>query len=734
VLGRSLTAAAATLAAAAALAAPAAQAAGPPVILDAWAASVASTSAELKGIVNPNASPTSVRIQYVSAARYDANLGASPPQPPFAGGTYDPPAGFALGSGEAAVEFTRPLAGLAVGTAYRYRVLATNAFGTVEGPTKAFATIAGGTGTGLPDNRAWEMVSPLDKGGGEIQGPGEVFGGGLFQAAPAGGLITYTSASSFATAAGAPGASQYISARSGAGWVTRNLTQPTYAGGYGPDPDGAPFQLFDRGLGTALMAAPWGCEPGPCPRRFARVQTETGAVASSPARPDLAAVGASADLGTVVLSTCAKLTPEALEVPAGSGCDPGATNLYAWSATGLTAINLLPGLGVSAPGASLAASADAVSADGTRVYFTHGANLYLRAGGETVQVDAAAGGGGSFESASRDGALAYYTAAGHLYRFGAPGGTSTDLTPGGGVQGVLGTSPDGTHTYFQSAAGLQHVQGASVSALGIDADPADYPPATGSARVGANGNLAFLAAAEWPGADNAGHAQAFLYSPTADTLACVSCNPTGIRSKGAARIAPPTRNGTGPSASSAYRPRALSDAGTRFYFESPDPLVLGDTNNALDVYQWQAQGSGECTRPGGCVALISSGRASGGSRFLDASAGGEEVYFLTGESLIKADPGAADVYVARIGGGFPEPSPPIPCLGDACQPIPAQPADPVMATALMRAEVNPPLRYVRAKNAKQQGKGKKPRKAKKTRNQKNKGNKGKAAKGAGGRR
>jgi hypothetical protein len=718
--------------AAVAFGAPSAQADGPPAIVDSWAANVASTSAELKGIVNPNNSPTFVRIQYVSQARYDANLGATPPQPPFAGGTYDPPAGFALGAGEIAVGFTRPLAGLAAGAGYRYRIVATNGFGTVEGPTKPFATIAAGVGTGLPDNRAWEMVSPLDKGGGEIQGPGDVFGGGLFQAAPTGGLIAYTSDSSFGTAAGAPGASQYISARSANGWLTRNVTQPTDAGGYGVSPDGAPFQLFDPGLGAALMALPWGCSAAPCPRQFGRLDVGTGAVESSVARLDLEAPGAAADLSTVVLSTCAKLTPEAVEVPAGSVCDPAAANLYGWSATGLASINLLPGAGVSAPGASLAASADAVSANGSRVYFTHGANIYLRAGGETVPVDAAAGGGGSFETASRDGAVAYYTAAGHLYRFAAAGGTSTDLTPSGGVEGVLGTSADGAHAYFQTAAGLQHVQGSTVTALGIDADPGSYPPATGTARVGANGNLVFLASVEWPGADNAGNAQAFLYSAATDTLACVSCNPTGVRSKGPARIAPPTRNGAGPSASSAYRPRALSDAGTRFYFESPDPLVLGDTNNALDVYQWQAQGIGDCGRPGGCVALVSSGRATGGSRFLDASASGEEVYFLTGESLIKADPGAADVYVARVGGGFPEPSIPIPCLSDACQPIPSQPADPVMATALIRAEANPPLRFVRPKNAKQQGKGKKPRKNKKGKNKKGKATKGKAAKRAGG--
>jgi hypothetical protein len=721
---KSIAKAAATLTVvAAAMSTGAAQAAGPATIADTWASNVATASAELKGLVNPNASPTFVRIQFVTNARYQANLNAAPPQPAFAGGSFEPATGVALGPGEAAVEFTQPLSGLAVGTGYRYRVVATNGFGVVEGPVRFFATIAAGSGGGLPDNRAWEMVSPTDKGGGEIQGPGDVFDGGLFQAAATGDAIAYSSDASFAGAAGAPGASQYVSARSASGWTTRNVTRPSFGGGYGPSPDGVPFQLFDSSLERALTALPWGCAVEPCPRGFGLLDVGSAAQSSSAARPDLTAPGAAADLSSVVLSTCAKLTPDAVEVPGLDGCDPAATNLYRWSSAGLTSINFLPLVGVSVPGASLASSADAVSADGSRVYFNHGGNLYLRAGGQTVQVDAAAGGGGTFQTASRDGAIALYTLGGHLYRYRVNTGTSADLTPGGGVEGVLGTSADGVYTYFQTTAGLQRAQSATVTAVGIDADPSSYPPQTGSARVGTNGNLAFLSSAAWPDADNAGHAQAFLYSPATDTLRCVSCNPTGVRSKGPARIAPPTRNGSGPSASSSYRPRAVTDAGTRFYFESPDPLVLGDTNSARDVYQWQAQGLGSCTQAGGCVSLLTSGQAAGGARFLDASADGDKVYFLTPRSLVKADQGAADVYVARVAGGFPEPSVPIPCLGDACQPIPSPPAEPVVATAAIRPEANPPLRVTRDKAD--------PVKKNKGKNKKKKGKKGKKKQSAG---
>jgi hypothetical protein len=461
-----------------------------------------------------------------------------------------------------------------------------------------------------------------------------------------------------------------------------------------------PFQLFGPSLSRALAALPWACAAAPCARAYELLDVATGSASSSPSRPDLQAVAANEDLSMVLLSTCAKLTPEATEaLLPGGGCDPAAPNLYAWEAgAGLRLVNLLPGDIAGTPGAAVAASAGAVSADGSRVYFSLGGDLYLRQGEASFGVDAALGGGASFETASGDGTTAYFTKGTHLYRYTA-GGASTDLTPAGGVLGVLGASPNGEHVYYLTATGVQHRVGATTTKVADGADPSSYPPVSASARVGANGNLAFLATAEWPGSDNAGHAQAFVYSPAGDALTCVSCNPTGVRSQGPAAIAAATANGSAPSASSGYLPRALAAGGQRFFFESPDPLLSGDTNSARDVYQWEAQGVGSCERAGGCVALISSGRAEGGARFLDASRDGEDVYFLTARSLVEADPGAADVYVARVGGGFPVPDPPIPCLGDACQPIPGAPADPTLATAVARPEANPPLKWARARGA-----------------------------------
>ncbi|HEU4461606.1 MAG TPA: hypothetical protein VFR75_03320, partial [Solirubrobacterales bacterium] len=65
------------------------------------------------------------------------------------------------------------------------------------------------------------------------------------------------------------------------------------------------------------------------------------------------------------------------------------------------------------------------------------------------------------------------------------------------------------------------------------------------------------------------------------------------------------------------------------------------------------------------------------SEFVDASADGSEVFFITGESLVEQDPGLIDIYVAKVGGGFPPPPPPpAPCEGESCQAEASPPAAP----------------------------------------------------------
>lgn len=261
----------------AALGAPDALAASPPAVLDGWVAKTSADAAELHGTVNPNGLATQARIQYVSAARYAANLALTPPQDPFTGGSYSPPSGFPLGSGVEPASFSRPLGGLTPTTAYRYRVLASNSAGADEGSVGTFMTTAGEAALSLPDNRGWEMVSPVDKNGGEIQGPGGVLGGGLFQAAAGGDAFAYSSTASFGAAQGAPGASQYVARRGDGDGAPTTSPGPASPAATGPNPKAPPSS-------SSIRPSPGASSPRPGPAGLNRARAATGCSISAAAR------------------------------------------------------------------------------------------------------------------------------------------------------------------------------------------------------------------------------------------------------------------------------------------------------------------------------------------------------------------------------------------------------------------------------------------------------------------
>jgi Tol biopolymer transport system component len=108
---------------------------------------------------------------------------------------------------------------------------------------------------------------------------------------------------------------------------------------------------------------------------------------------------------------------------------------------------------------------------------------------------------------------------------------------------------------------------------------------------------------------------------------------------------------------------AVHDDGTVF-FDSPDRLVPGDVNSVIDVYEYRH----------GSLALISSGRGSFGSFLVGADTTGRDVFFATDESLVPTDrDGNQDFYDARIGGGFPVDRPAQECDADPCQGLQTQP-------------------------------------------------------------
>jgi hypothetical protein len=162
--------------------------------------------------------------------------------------------------------------------------------------------------------------------------------------------------------------------------------------------------------------------------------------------------------------------------------------------------------------------------------------------------------------------------------------------------------------------------------------------------------------------------EVFLYDEEGGVLTCVSCNRSGARPEG---ILDPEsfpgllvdRPHTWPDRwlagsipgwtlfdfkQALYQSRYLSNSG-RMFFNSSDALVPQDANGKEDVYEYEPEVVGGCTQVQGCVSLISSGSSSEESAFLDASASGSDVFFLTAAKLSTADVDSDfDVYDAHV--------------------------------------------------------------------------------------
>ncbi|HET8815145.1 MAG TPA: hypothetical protein VFM51_09345 [Solirubrobacterales bacterium] len=176
---------------------------------------------------------------------------------------------------------------------------------------------------------------------------------------------------------------------------------------------------------------------------------------------------------------------------------------------------------------------------------------------------------------------------------------------------------------------------------------------------------------EDPGSELPGetlHPQVFVYDAAAGELKCASCNPDpAVRPTAPALIRAPATPAGNSYQHAVYPQRQLTEDG-RLFFESYDALLPEDTGGALSVYEYDTGSGG--------LALISSGASEVESIFLDASADGSDVFFMTAERLLGADRDTAfDVYDARVEGGFPEAAePPPPCDSESACRLPATPA------------------------------------------------------------
>jgi hypothetical protein len=111
------------------------------------------------------------------------------------------------------------------------------------------------------------------------------------------------------------------------------------------------------------------------------------------------------------------------------------------------------------------------------------------------------------------------------------------------------------------------------------------------------------------------------------------------------------------------------------FFNSFDALAPQDVDGTQDVYEYEPVGNGSCNgssvtfsvRSEGCIDLISAGTSAEESAFLDASATGEDVFFLTTSKLVSQDfDNALDVYDAHTCRTEAPCYPPAPTVPPAC--------------------------------------------------------------------
>ncbi len=754
----------------------------PPDILDQLATTVGTEGATVKALINPRYwADTTYYVEYGTGKCSEGGCVKTQPLPP----------GALLTDkilNEALMTAGVSLQGLAPGTTYHYRFVAASSGGGPvygvdpdgkegpKGPTPtdglegAFTTFArppasepcannavrGGPSANLPDCRAYELVSPLEKGNTDVGLLREGRFTELNQAAPFGDRFTFSSIAAFGELEGGAYITQYLADRGPTGWGSEAIsparTTPPLDGEIALTNEFKGFtadlcQAWLRHNSAARLTADAVLEYPNIYRRqncadppaYEAVTTEKPKTPAADKYSNLQLKGFSDDGTHTVYVVDAKLHQDAPAVEPGEPLlyehVPGETRFVCYLPAGKPTKPCGAGTtGINGP--DFSNLDNAISVDGSHIFWTafpgssgfaKPGTIYVRIDGkDTVAVSPSVTGARSFFwTAAEDGSKAIFEVfegplKGNLYEFDVASETPTLIAPG--VEGPLGASEDASTLYFASTKDLdgpgpategahnlylyeaggsitfvaelasQDIGGVGAIKLEGPPTPIQRQPAGRWASVSVDGRFAaFTSSASLTGFDNRDAAsglpaaEVYRYDAATGDLRCISCSRTGVR--------PTTENlgtSTEPRPTAArlpgwemnfHSPHVLSSDGQRVFFESFQALVPTDTNGAWDVYQWEAPGKGTCStddptygeKAGGCVELISSGRSPADSTFLDADPSGDSAFISTQASLVGPDYGLNDVYVARVGGGFPEPSAEGECEGEACQSPPPPP-------------------------------------------------------------
>jgi hypothetical protein len=380
--------------------------------------------------------------------------------------------------------------------------------------------------------------------------------------------------------------------------------------------------------------------------------------------------GATADGSTVYFTSTDRITPTDLD---------SSTDLYVWSEA--TDTVQLASIGSGGQGNGDGCDATFVSKCGVLIY------------SDNSVCSLASGAGGNCRS---DNFVA--SKSGDIYFF------SPELLDGS--RGI----PNHENLYVYRSGQVQYVSSMVTGGYcveskieGLANDACSDTPITRIQVTPDGDHTAFVTASPVTQYDNAGHQEMYRYNAITRTLLCVSCIPDGDSPETDVEA---SQNGL-----------YLTDDG-RPFFSTEDALVHGDTNRALDVYEYVdgrpqliTPGTGETRKPQGSLSSLQS--APG---LVGVSADGVDVFFSTYDTLVRQDHNGLFLkfYDARTGGGFSAPAPPPPCeAADECHATPS-PTPPALQAGTGAKVVGGNAPVAKKKKKKSQGHPKKKR-GKKTR-------------------
>lgn len=701
----------------------------PPELESTSFANVSETEAELKAVVNPCNLPTEYTIEYTPQSRYEVEG--------WAGASVA--ASGHLPAGNVGIPVSVGVNKLSPGAAYRFRVVAINAqsegnpteeeagfrtypsFALSSCPNDAVRT---GASALLADCRAFELVTPPDTNARSPRGAenaGSYFT--MTQVSPGGDKVPFLIEGGEIPGSNATGSFKgdaYLATRGSSGWGTRYIgpngaeAPAALPGGTSPD-QGYSFWSTAGGSGTASV--------GGAQTNYVRYPdghsalVGRGSLGTDPTAGGrlISANGSHIifETGHTAGTTAKQLEPNA--APTGTGA------IYDRTADEVThVVSLLPGNVPLKSGE--AAEFSGASFDGLGVGFEVGQTLYLRyEDKETFEI----GHEVSFAGIAEGGNRIFYLEGGKLWRFDALTGerlafnstgtvTPVNVSADGGTAYFVSTSvlttktnphglkaKSGSQNLYRSREGTisfvgtvtsEDVEGEGspekVAGLGlwIKSFRFGFGEGIDSSRTTPDGTvLLFESRAKLTDYDPAGQKEVYRYDSRSDELTCLSCNPTGAAPSAGNASLQPTQDEAGMQLMSSFALiQNLRPDGQRAFFQSTEPLVAADTDGHQDVYEWEAQGVGSCTVPGGCIYLITSGISERNDYLFAVSESGDDVFFLSSDLLRPSDQDETpSIYDARVGGGFVE-NGSAECQGEGCRPslTPSPPLPPARSTPL----------------------------------------------------